>query len=487
MLDQFLSVVLAAETKQVEEIKLARVLEGLDEEDLRKLASGEAKLSFGACEDWLEKYKGTPLFEQAVALERAELESEVARTKAMASAPSWDEMNKTQDGIRVQKKMLDLELLESQNGMTGAGSMGAGQLPMSVTPIAPAGEEGAPEVGDAVKAAASKDERAMILQSDKKRVRDGGLPLLGSIGANAGAVGGLGLGYLAGKHVHKLAPAGSAVRSGLEAGAPFLGAALGTLPGAAIGHKVQTSLMSEKEAAARFEKAALSNDAITKAVANTVAKGNLTPERAGRAAALGRKVIAKGSKMLQGGFNSGKTTALGTGGSLIRQGSELTGLASKMAMAKEALDMKGLGATAAKLMKNRNAVMGAGAALGAAGGAIAGGPDHRLSGALGGAAVGAGAGHAASGIASGMGKGLKLEHAAKAYGGQVADQGKSLVQKVQGAVAKPSPQQYAVTPRPVLPAAAPVQAHASNVLDHFDRMHGKAASARFSEAVKAIG
>lgn len=76
---------------------------------------------------------------------------------------------------------------------------------------------------------------------------------------------------------------------------------------------------------------------------------------------------------------------------------------------KEALSLAGAGQF---LLKNRTL---AGAGVGAAGGALAGGPDHRISGALGGAALGAAGGHAGGGIYSGMAGGQTLGQAASAY------------------------------------------------------------------------
>ena len=120
MLDAFLEVAYDRQTRHDQQVKLAKVLKELPMEDLKKVISGEMKLAFPdavACDGdtdktWLGKYKGTPLFDQALALEKADLEAEVARVQAQAAAPPWDAMNKTQDNIRMQKKMLDLDLVE---------------------------------------------------------------------------------------------------------------------------------------------------------------------------------------------------------------------------------------------------------------------------------------------------------------------------------------------------------------------------------------
>lgn len=142
MLHEFIELVAEKDSFKDQSVKLARYLEKLPKETLKKLASGEMKLSFGHSEDWLEKYQGTELFDRAVALERAELENEVARTQAHASQPPMDQFWKSQDQIRIQKKMLDLQLAEllENRGLT---STVAGQLPDKVAPADTAQGSGA--------------------------------------------------------------------------------------------------------------------------------------------------------------------------------------------------------------------------------------------------------------------------------------------------------------------------------------------------------
>lgn len=384
MLDAFLAVAYDHETRHTENVKLAKVLKSLPIEDLQKLASGEAKLAFEDCDDsgdktWIGKYKGTPLFDQALALEKADLEAEVARTQADTTPSPYEEMNKTRDNIRVQKKMLDLDLVEVMNGGASGPAQAGGQSagpdqPMTVIPNADAQGSGAP----------------------------------GNAGGDEGP--------------QKLS-----------------------------------------SFAARFEKAAISGGLIDKAVVNTVAKGALTPARAAHAAELGKKVMNKGVSMAGG---MGKTTG-GAAMSLIHQGAHMSDLASKMAMAKAALDMKGLGTAALNMAKAHPQAIGAG--VGAVGGAIAGGPDHRLSGAAGGAALGAGAGHAASGIAgkmSGPG-GKSLIDAAKSYGSGLAAKAKGAVMPAG------NPAQYSVAAaKPPLPGGAGVHSMANRALDSIGGARG---------------
>jgi len=87
---------------------LARTLSVLPNHDLLKLATGKEKLArFGIGEDWLKKYKGSPLMEQAIELEQEELENEAAEnTQRSLQQQFWS----TRDDICMRKKLLDLEL-----------------------------------------------------------------------------------------------------------------------------------------------------------------------------------------------------------------------------------------------------------------------------------------------------------------------------------------------------------------------------------------
>lgn len=144
MLDEFLKVAFQRETAREQSVKLASSMSNLSKEELYSLATGQTKLAFGHEEsgEWLEKYKDTPLFDQAVQLERADLENEVARSQASAAQPSMDQFWKTQEHIRIQKKMLDLQFIEQGQG-PGPAMLAGGMLP-ETTPTA----QGAGALGD---------------------------------------------------------------------------------------------------------------------------------------------------------------------------------------------------------------------------------------------------------------------------------------------------------------------------------------------------
>lgn len=493
MLDAFLSVAYDHETRHAENVKLAKILKVLPMEDLQKLATGEAKLAFGACspmgsgECWIDKFKGTPLFDQALQLEKAELEAEVARTQAQAAAPSWDEMNRTQDHIRVQKKMLDLELLEMENGQ----ARGVPQ-PMSVESAQGAGAPGdagpdaepqkqafaVTEEGHKFDAAlyemrarhgaemqALKDHytggRFGLTDEAKKHIVDqGGHEPSGGL-SRMGRILRFGIGVENDMNARHDAYASKKHRQGSNAWNPFGGMLtptkheVGGNQNNLGSYKTDAPELKKKKASANFEKAAISGGLIDKAVVNTIAAGKLSPERVAKAKALGEKVLAKGSKMV-GSFDGAGRIVKGNpkGLPLVRQGAHMSDLMGKLS--------SGFAQAALQLAKKNPKLVGAG--IGAVGGAIAGGPDHRLSGALGGAALG----HAAGGIGGQMAAGKSLADAAGGYG-------KGLVDKAKGMLpAKQDPMQYAVSKKPPLPASAPVQAHAANVLDRLDAAHGAA-------------
>jgi hypothetical protein len=169
MLDSFLEVAYNSDQKKQQAVKLASSLKNLPNDQLFALATGKAKLAFHHDEEWLEKYRGTPLFQEAMALEKADLENEVARTQASAAQPQMDQFWKTQDQIRIQKKMLDLKLVESEES-GGMGLQDGGKLPE----VVPATAQGAGALGDVPSEGAQQGEIGM--QGAKVASRRGSLP-----------------------------------------------------------------------------------------------------------------------------------------------------------------------------------------------------------------------------------------------------------------------------------------------------------------------
>lgn len=126
MLDEFMSVVASNDQKKQASRELVDALKNLSEEELLGLANGtpseEMKLAFAATDEsnWLAKYKGTPLFEEAAALEEQLLQVEMAdlaRRQENQHNKIWD----LRDRICLQRRMLDLQLTLSQQNQISSG------------------------------------------------------------------------------------------------------------------------------------------------------------------------------------------------------------------------------------------------------------------------------------------------------------------------------------------------------------------------------
>lgn len=136
MLDEALLTMYRRDREKTASREVVEKLKEFSVEELFKLASGDptSKLAFlgdclagnslsGGCTTWLDQYKGTPLFEQAVELERALLQVDAedqARRGAEReeSQSRWD----ARDALNLKKRMLDLDLALSQAGGGGGGA-----------------------------------------------------------------------------------------------------------------------------------------------------------------------------------------------------------------------------------------------------------------------------------------------------------------------------------------------------------------------------
>lgn len=133
-----------ADVHTLETQKLAQSLSSLPVSVLQKLA-------FGDDTEWLEKYRGTPLFPQAIELMKADLQAEIQRAQqAEARAAQFKDEDswRASQQISLQKKMLDLQLIELQQQadaaegvqeQQGAGALGppvATELPQDLGAVA---------------------------------------------------------------------------------------------------------------------------------------------------------------------------------------------------------------------------------------------------------------------------------------------------------------------------------------------------------------
>lgn len=332
MLDEFLLTAYTHETRKKAEYEMVGLLKDIPTLELRKLASGTpiaelySKQAFldscapkcdgDAPTTWLDKFKDTPFFEEAMALEQEMLEAEAAdiakRVQENAQPRPWEVM----DQIRLKKRLLELKMAKEQAGGAAAGG----------APPAPPGE-----------------------------------PAQG-----AGAPGPV--------------PA-----EGVQDNAQGLGGGV----------------------------AKMSSVQVTKAAAEMVQFSDQF------ARALARSDFEKAARV----------------DVLLKTGSVAGEIMAKTALP----NLSALGGIATKAlgMAKANPAL-AGAALGAGAGALAGGPEHRLSGALGGAALGGAAGHAGGYITKAMGAGTGFTQAAKDYGTGMLNKAQGMLGKAPAGGAVPT-------------------------------------------------
>lgn len=136
MLDQFLATVYRHETEKTASSTLEAKLRTMPTELVEKIAFGNAPkcIGDGEVKCWLDNFKGTPLFEKAVELERAEIQLEQADIEQRMNMQSQDSWTK-RDALRLQKKMLELDL-----AMAGAGG-DVGTTEIEAVSEEPAAEE----------------------------------------------------------------------------------------------------------------------------------------------------------------------------------------------------------------------------------------------------------------------------------------------------------------------------------------------------------
>lgn len=446
MLDHWLTMQYETQTRKQATFELVGLMEGLPDWDIEKIASGMplselyghldhrtpgtsgVKLAFadlkcagdGGEFTFLERFKGTPLFDQAIALEQEELQAEMLdqqkRQERRVSSNEnqlWD----ARDQIRLRKRLLELELAKQQNG-------GGTPVPAPVGPGAEAQGSGAPGpvpaegvqdssgglVGGVAKTGGVKEASADLLMAAEKiafAAKIGRLLAHTSFEKQADEFDDT---DLPPHLVSAYRNFGSKQTTGTK-----LRKELSTLGGATAGAGMGGAL-------------GFGGGMLAKGIGANVDPKNLAMIGAGVLGTLG---MAVGS--IAGGSHGNTDVALGKAHEHVLRAEDKafgTGKHAGQKIAAGLGDMIGkslnggaLGKAALTAMKHPTAT---GAALGAAGGALAGGPDNRLGGALGGAALGAGAGHAAGGIGGHMAQGASLGQAAKSYGGGMLQKAKAL-------------------------------------------------------------
>lgn len=146
MLDVFLEVA-SQKTKQAEaRARTQALLNQLPTQVLQKIASGQLlKSAYGldgvdGC--WLDKFKGTPLLDQAIAIEKEELEIQMESNarrqqerQLREQFGGWEEDQARRDDLCIKRKMLELELASGGTGEDIGGQEGEDVAP-------PGAEEG---------------------------------------------------------------------------------------------------------------------------------------------------------------------------------------------------------------------------------------------------------------------------------------------------------------------------------------------------------
>jgi hypothetical protein len=169
MLNEALQVAFRRQTIAQEKEKVAELLSQLPIPALREIAeTGEIKLAFlcgpdGGTKPWVDQFKGTPFFQQAIALEQEDLQAQMAcqqeqKLTRQKSESSWDMM----DQIRLKKKLLELQKARNEaQALDGV----AGPSSMTGSPDAQGAGAPGPMATDVQQGAAS-DTNKMAMSSD---------------------------------------------------------------------------------------------------------------------------------------------------------------------------------------------------------------------------------------------------------------------------------------------------------------------------------
>ena len=238
MLDAFLEVSYSRTKKAEAQSRLTELMMKLPDDVLEKIASGEEKLGYGCGDDeWLAKFQGTPLAEEAMALAQHELQAEMERSaRSREQRQMYQEEDETRDMIRIKKKMLDLQLMGLNSGVNPEESSAEEEVPVEAglapPPEGMPQEEEAPPKEGSVKQAmggavlGQSPERWLLRAALKDAALGGalggtygaataeegkglkggalgalggavGMPVGGVLGGAAGALGGYGIGRLA--------------------------------------------------------------------------------------------------------------------------------------------------------------------------------------------------------------------------------------------------------------------------------------------------
>lgn len=413
MFEEFLEATYEKMGRQQATFEVIGLLDGLPDWEVEKIASGmpiselyghldrkpltkTASLCGpdGEPKTFLDRFKGTPLFDQAVALEQEDLQAEMLdlqkRQESRANRQNEDTIWDAKDRLRVRKRLLELELAKQQGGAAAAGA-------------APAGEP----VGDTAQGAGAPGPVPAEGVQDSSSGLGGGVAKMGAsvkglLRPMASQEKGLGrvVELVSGSHAKKIRKAEEAIKT-------ISKESLGDTDGRVARHSGNALRRLAKNEEKKVLKTRVGVGAT--AVAGGAAEHHFRKKHAEDA-----QHLAMADRMGRILARSEKTAGLGD-------------------MIGKSLNGGALGRVALKAMAHPEAAGAiAGGALGAAGGALAGGPGNRtggaIGGALGGAALGAGAGHLGRGMQAHMAAnpGATLGQAAGASASGIKDRVMSL-------------------------------------------------------------
>jgi len=132
MLDVFIEQAYQAELQKTASSTVRDSMRYLTDEQLAQVVNEPEKLAcFHDGRSWLDQFKGTPLLDQAIALEQQDLEIEaMSDQERQLSHQNWAR----RDALRLQRRMLELELAKSSAGATAPP---APQAAAQLEPVAP--------------------------------------------------------------------------------------------------------------------------------------------------------------------------------------------------------------------------------------------------------------------------------------------------------------------------------------------------------------
>lgn len=194
MLDMYLSREVEVQTKIAQRDELISLMHRLPVEELVRIhETGEIKLAFmdecmpsGEKTTWLDHFKGTALFAQAIALEEQEIQERAAdQQRSEVEDQSRQESWRSRDALRLQKRLLELELAkqELQESTAETAAQPMPQTPgMGIPPGIQAGAQGAGAPGDVPPEAIGK--MASILKAAKEKEDKKGQKLMDAIPAS---------------------------------------------------------------------------------------------------------------------------------------------------------------------------------------------------------------------------------------------------------------------------------------------------------------